>query len=373
MTPPPFLSTSGRDGIVLIVDDVEKNLQVVGELLTNQRYEVMFAASGQAALDRVAARKPDLILLDIMMPEMDGIEVCRRLQLDPSNQNIPIIFLTAANDDETAVKGLTEGAVDYITKPFNTAELLARVSTHVALKQSRDEARRVIREKNDLMSAVAHDLKNPLASIRIAARSLQSDLDGDPKSEMAAIISDSCEELLSLIEERLTKNAREAALMQLNVDAIDLREILTAVVQQNRPLAHEKKITLELALSGNDPIKALADYHAAAQIFDNLVSNALKFSPTGKSVVIELGGAESPEFVAIKVRDHGPGVSAEDRDKLFQPYQRLSAQPTAGESSTGLGLSITQDLVKRQGGRIGVEDTYEGGATFIVELPTTAL
>lgn len=373
MTPPPFLSTSGRDGVVLVVDDVEKNLQVVGELLTNQRYEVLFAASGQAALDRVSARKPDLILLDVMMPEMDGIEVCRKLQLDPTNHDIPIIFLTAANDEDTAVRGLTEGAVDYITKPFHAPELLARVATHVALKHARDEARRVIGEKNELMAAVAHDLKNPLSSIRLAAGALRKDLDSGPPREMAEVIVESCEDLLSLIEDRLTRNAREAALLQLNVTPVDLREVLQTVVQQNRPSAHAKDIDLQLELPGNTTLNVLADYHAATQIFDNLVSNALKFSPPGNCVTIEMGGAKTPEFVGIKVRDHGPGLSAEDRTNLFQPYQRLSAQPTAGESSTGLGLNITHGLITRLRGRIDVEDTVNGGATFVVELPSTAL
>lgn len=369
MTFPPFLSAGGRDGIVLVVDDVEKNLQVVGELLRDQRYDVLFATNGKSALDRVAARKPDLILLDVMMPEMDGIEVCRRLQLDPTSQDIPIIFLTAAKDDESAVRCLNEGAVDYITKPFNSAELLARVSTHVALKQSRDEARRVIGEKNELMSAVAHDLKNPLSSIRLAARTLKAELKSDPKGELADIIADSCEELLSLIEERLTKNAREAALLQLNIITIDLGEVLQAVVQQNRPAAYQKQIDLRLELPGQNPLNVLADYHAVAQIFDNLVSNALKFSPPGKQVVVTLSDAKDPGYAGVKVRDQGPGITAEDRPKLFKPYQRLSAQPTAGESSTGLGLNITAGLVERLKGRITIEDTTGGGATFVVELP----
>ena len=139
-------SSRSRDGVVLVVDDLEKNLQLLGELLSDQHYEVMLASSGASALERVQARKPDLILLDIMMPEMDGIETCRRLQQDPATQDIPIIFLTATNDSEMAVRGLSEGAVDYITKPFSASELLARVDTHVALKQSRDETRRRVTE-----------------------------------------------------------------------------------------------------------------------------------------------------------------------------------------------------------------------------------
>ena len=370
MTRAPFLSASGRDGIVLVVDDVERNLQIVGELLTQQHYEVMLATSGEAAIERVRARKPDLILLDVMMPGIDGIEVCRRLQLDPATQDIPIIFVTAAHDSDLAVQGLNEGGVDYVTKPFHAPELLARVATHVALKQSRDLSRRIIAEKNDLMAAVAHDLKNPLSSIRMAARSLRLGLTEDPRAEMADIIVESCEELLGLIEERLTRNAREAAIAKLHLSPIDLRVALQAVVQQNRPSAHAKNIELTLDWPGETVVHVMADFHALTQIFDNLVSNAVKFSPPGKPVTVLLGGSSAPGLSRVKVRDHGPGCSTADREKLFLPYQRLSARPTAGESSTGLGLSIARDMTVKMGGRIDCEDTEGGGATFWVELPT---
>ena len=223
-------SSRSRDGVVLVVDDLEKNLQLLGELLSDQHYEVMLASSGASALERVQARKPDLILLDIMMPEMDGIETCRRLQQDPATQDIPIIFLTATNDSEMAVRGLSEGAVDYITKPFSASELLARVDTHVALKQSRDETRRVIEEKNDLLATVAHDLKNPLTSIRVAALTLKRELAGTGPQELAEIIAESSDELLSLIEDRLAHSARGATPLQLNITTVSLAEILQMVV-----------------------------------------------------------------------------------------------------------------------------------------------
>lgn len=369
MTTPPFLSTSGRDGVVLIVDDLERNLQVLGEILSQQRYEVLFASSGESALERVEACKPDLILLDIMMPGLSGIEVCQRLKLNPATQDIPIIFVTAAHETSLVVKGLSEGAVDYVTKPFHAPELLARVSTHVALKQARDETRRVIMEKNDLMAAVAHDLKNPLGSIRIAARSLLEGLAGDPKCEMAEVIADSTDELLELINERLTRNARESELARLNLGTVNLGEVLASVVQQNRPAAHAKGIELNLALSPGDELLAEADYHAVAQIFDNLVSNAIKFSPAKLSVEILIGDAGLAGLRRIMVRDHGPGCSEADRKYLFKPYHRLSARPTGGESSTGLGLSIAENLARKMSGRMGCDDTPGGGATFWVDLP----
>ncbi len=368
MTRSPFLSSGGRDGVVLVVDDVERNLQIVGELLTQQHYEVMLATSGETALERIAARKPDLVLLDVMMPGIDGIEVCRRLKADPETQDIPIIFVTAAHDSELAVKGLTEGGVDYVTKPFHAPELLARVATHLELKHARDTSRRIIAEKNDLMAAVAHDLKNPLSSIRLAGRSLRQALEADERSEMADIIVESCEELLSLIEERLSRNAREAAVAKLNLGPLDLRDALKAVVQQNRRSAHAKGITLELEVPADTELRVIGDFHALTQVFDNLVSNAVKFSPSGRTVTVQVASPPTADAIRVQVIDRGPGLTADDKQRLFQAYQRLSARPTGGESSTGLGLSIAHDMVTKMHGRIACEDTPGGGATFWVEL-----
>lgn len=372
MTNPPFYLSSGRDGTVLVVDDVERNLQVVGELLAKQRYEVFFATSGPAALERVAARAPDLILLDLMMPGMDGIEVCRRLQCDPTTQGIPIIFLTADQEAETGVRALGEGAVDYITKPFHAPELLARVATHVALKRTRDEMQKIVAEKSELMAAVAHDLKNPISSVRFAALTLRDEgIDAaDPRHELVDTILDTCNEMLGFIEERLSRRAREVRLARLEAQPVDVAEVLGAVVRQNRSAAHAKSIPLELSLA--DPsaeTMVIGDYHALAEVFDNLVSNAIKFSPAGNPVTIGCSADSTAGSLRVEVRDHGPGCSNEDREKMFQPYTRLSARPTGGESSTGLGLSIAKNLVEKMHGAIGCDSPADAGALFWVRLP----
>src|SRR5262249_11632109 len=160
---------------ILVVDDVVQNLQVVGTMLRNEGYDVMPASSGPQALERVRVRLPDLILLDLMMPEMDGLEVCRRLKADPQNRQIPIIFLTASNEMEHLVKGFEAGAVDYVTKPFNGAELLARVRTHLELKLARERLREMNDEKNEFMGIAAHDLRNPLSAIRGYAEMMLED------------------------------------------------------------------------------------------------------------------------------------------------------------------------------------------------------
>ena len=156
-------SVPGHGGVVLVVDDVARNVQLLGATLSREGYEVLFATSGEMALERLQARLPDLVLLDLMMPGIDGLEVCNRIKQDPRTLHLPVIFLTAANEADIAAKALTEGAVDFISKPFNTAELLARVRTHVDLKRTRDELQRLLREGTCL---VLPDADKTLATVR---------------------------------------------------------------------------------------------------------------------------------------------------------------------------------------------------------------
>src|ERR1041385_7584080 len=182
MMNPAFASTaSPAKTRVLVVDDITKNLQIVGTMLRNAGYEVMPTTSGAQALERVRVQLPDLILLDLMMPEMDGLAVCERLKADPLARQIPIIFLTASNEMEHLVKGFEAGAVDYVTKPFNPPELLARVRTHVELKQARPRLREMNNEKNEFMGIVAHDLRSPLTAIYGFSEMIQQEPEMDSR------------------------------------------------------------------------------------------------------------------------------------------------------------------------------------------------
>lgn len=376
MKPAPLYASRARDGVVLVVDDIERNVQLVGELLTNHRFEVLFATSGPAALDRLTARIPDLILLDLMMPGMDGIAVCQKLRANPATADIPVIFLTAAHDAELAVKALNHGAVDYITKPFHAQELLARVRTHVELKRMRDNLRKVVAEKSELMEAVAHDLKNPISAVRFAALTLLGEAASrstETGRELLDTIVDASGDMLGMIERRLEKNARAAQLERLELAPVDLAEILGTVVQQNRATAHAKGISLTFEPGPGSRTFVLGDYYALCEVFDNLVSNAIKFSPAGRPVTVALMPGSTAGALRGEVRDRGPGITAEDRQNLFQAYRRLSAKPTAGETSTGLGLSIARALVEKMNGFVDCESVPGKGTTFWVELPQANL
>lgn len=358
-------------GVILIVDDLQRNLQVLGGILVSQQFEVMFATNGEAALARVEARRPDLILLDLMMPGMDGMEVCRRLKANPKTIDIPVLFLTAANEADLAARAIGSGAVDFVVKPFNTPELLARVRAHVALKRTRDELRRIILEKNELMSAVAHDLKNPISSLRFSALMLQEQgiKPPDRRAELVESMVESCDAVLAFIQDRLERSARTARLEQVSVHPLDLVEVMNIVLTQNLPAASQKEIDLAVDFPDEERIQVCADHGALCRVLNNLVSNAIKFSPPGRRVELAVTGPHQNNRIRTEVRDQGPGISEDDRNRLFQPYVRLSARPTAGESSTGLGLSIARDLVEKMGGEIGCESSRGEGACFWVTLP----
>lgn len=354
---------------VLVVDDIARNLRLLGSMLTEKHYEVLFASSGEKALERVAARKPDLILLDLMMPGMDGLELSRRLKADPEFMEIPIIFVTAAGETGIATQAMEAGAVDFVTKPFNKDELLARVRVHVRLKRSSDELYRIIAQKNELLSVIAHDLKNPIAAMRYGAFMLrdQGVTGDDPRGELVDSICETADRTLEFIDDQLTRNSRSLEMEQFQIEPVEPMSVVVPVIQENLMNAHRKKITLDLEIDDSMP-DILADQNALVRVLKNMVSNAIKFSSSNRTVLLEVAEGSKADCLRFSVRDQGPGLSREDQELLFRPYQRLSARPTSGESSTGLGLSISRDLVEKMNGVIGCDSVLGEGSTFWVEL-----
>jgi two-component system sensor histidine kinase/response regulator len=366
--PDTFTSESqgAARGVVLVVDDRIANVQVVGGILTREGYEVIAATSGEQALQRVAARPPDLVLLDVIMPGMDGFELCRRLQELPGTPP-PIIFLSAADEKDTIIRAFECGGVDYVTKPFNKAELLARVRAHVELKLTHDTLRRTFREKNELMSMVAHDLKNPLAAIRLNAMLLaeQTQAAGGVAAEMTASIVSVAEEMLRFIERFLSRKAGEAEQEHLLITPVDAGSVCTGIAGWER-VARAKDIRLTIT-PPDQPVTLNTDRRVLTHVLDNLVSNAVKFTPRGGRVEIR-SEAVNGSFVWT-VKDSGPGFTADDLKRAFTDYTRLSAEPTGGESSTGLGLAIARRLAGKLGATVEAATAPEGGAVLKLTLP----
>jgi signal transduction histidine kinase len=336
----------------------------------------MPATSGAKALEGVRLQLPDLILLDLMMPEMDGLEVCRRLKADPLTQPIPVIFLTASNEMQHLVKGFEVGAVDYVTKPFNPPELLARVRTHLELKHARDtilrygeELRRLNEEKDEFMGIAAHDLRNPLSAIKGYSEMMIEDaqaLSHRELEENGRRICDTASRMVEMVQNLLDVNAIERGELKLNLAPTSLGPALNQVIETQRPRSTLKQQTIHLE-SEAAPVVVLVDASVTVQVLENLVSNAVKYSPPGRDIFVRL--KKAAEGVRIEVQDQGPGLSAEDQKKLFGKFARLSAKPTGGEHSTGLGLSIVKKMVEAMNGQVWCESELGRGATFVVEFP----
>ncbi|HZL13413.1 MAG TPA: hybrid sensor histidine kinase/response regulator [Verrucomicrobiae bacterium] len=355
---------------ILVVDDQAVNIQIVGAVLGNLGHEIIPASDGVTALKRVALRMPDLILLDLLMPGMNGCEVCLQLKLNPDWKEIPVIFLSAADDKDLIVRALDSGGVDYITKPFNQAELISRVRTQLALKTARDRLKQLAEDKDELLGILAHDVKNYLGGMNMSAELLRERvgrLNDDRLKQLSENIFRSSAQALAFVKEFLA-NAAADYNFKPNLSRVNLVEIARTVIQQHQETARRKNIELKTDFP-SAPVNALADASALDQILDNLLSNALKFSPPDKKVFVSVRA--SGEKVEGVIRDEGPGFTPADKEKMFRRYGRLSARPTGGEPSTGLGLSIVHKLVEAMNGELLCESSPDQGATFTIRLPKT--
>jgi two-component system sensor histidine kinase/response regulator len=353
--------------MILVVDDQEANLRVVGTVLTQAGFEVVPATSGAQALKRLEARMPDLVLLDLLMPDMNGIETCRRIKADSRFTDLPVIFLSAADDSQHVVQALESGGVDYITKPFNKSELLTRVRTHVSLKKARDELRMLAEDKDEMLGILTHDLKNHLAGMRMSASLLADRSDELPArcATMAENIVQSTDRMLAFVKEFLANQTAERLTLKLR--PVDLVELVRSVHRHHAIAASVKEISV-LPCESDGAIVVTADFEALRQVVDNLISNAVKFTPAGGKISVNCRPGEG-RMAQFTVQDSGPGFTEADRARLFQRYGRLTARPTGGEPSSGLGLSIVKRLVEAMHGTITLESRPGEGAHFRVLLP----
>ena len=353
--------------LILVVDDQPTNIQAVGALLYRAGYDVMPALSGAQALERCEQRKPDLVLLDMRMPGMDGFEVCGKLRQSPRTQDVPIIFLTAAHEREVLVKAFEAGAVDYVTKPFVSAELLARVKTHLELKSIRDRLAQLAAERAELTQVVAHDLKNPLAGILMATETLAKVSLAAPQETALSGIRDSAHRCLAFIDEYLGRWAQSEQPRQMQLSCLRTQPILQDALAGLRPVAEADCIALQLAMHDDPPV--MSNARALRHIIDNLISNAIKYGAKDSSIEVEASVGRSG-MLRITVGDRGPGVPAEQHDNLFKRYVRLPGSEAA--HSSGLGLAISKEEAERMGGHLWYEDRDGGGALFSLVLPLAA-
>ncbi len=361
---------------ILIVDDNPVNLGVLSKALEPKGYMIQVAPNGETALIILSKSElPHLILLDIMMPGIDGYETCRRIKADELTRDIPVIFLTANNQTEDIVKGFEVGGVDYITKPFNHDEVNARIETHINLerfkknlKQKNLELEELNDIKNQFLGMASHDLRNPLSSIMGFSEMLKEDIDDLSKEERDEYLDTICsvsKQMLNLVNELLNVSVIESGKLQLKYINSSLKRLVETRIRLYEAPAGKKNIILKSNLE--DIPEFQFDPNRIGQVLDNLITNAIKFSPVGKRIHITLEKEEN--LCTVNIRDEGPGISQEDQSKMFQHFQKLSAKPTGGESSTGLGLAIAKKMVDAHNGTLGVKSALGEGANFFIKIP----
>lgn len=378
-------ATNGRQAApasatVLVVDDNPEIRDYVAGCLRGTHQTIM-AVDGQDALEKARDIKPDLIVSDVIMPLMTGYDLCRALKADRRLAHIPIILLTSRASLEEKLKGLEAGCDDYLTKPFSARELLMRSQNllnlssqkkvlralNQELRVTNEELREVSEMKSQLLRIAAHDLKNPLNGIREFAKILKEEIEsGTPSVELLDLIHVSSDQMLDMVSKILDSEMLESGQLELDMQPVSVARIAESVVRHNRPQAERKGETLLLHLDEDDPCLVVAAPDWLRDALDNLVSNAIKYSPFDKTIWVTV--KRHGDVVHFSVRDEGPGLTAQDKQKLFGKFQRLSATPTSDESSTGLGLSIVKQIVELHGGRVWAESEEGHGSTFTIEL-----
>ena len=369
---------------VLVVDDNPEIREYVAGCL-RQHYHVVKAFDGRDALGKARQLRPALLVSDVMMPNMNGYELCRAIKQDEGLAHTPVILLTSRATLDEKIQGLESGADDYLTKPFSAKELQVRARNllHLGLQQkalqklneelrhTNEELREVSQMKSQLLRIAAHDLKNPLNGIREFAKILKGEVAASaPGQEMLDLIHTSSDQMLSMVGKLLDSEALESGELVLSIEPVSLSKIAEEVVRRNRPQAQRKDETLILHLDENDLCLVEGSWEWLRDAVDNLISNAIKYSPLGKTIWVSVKRHEG--VVRFAVRDEGPGLTGEDKKKLFGKFQRLSAVPTSNESSTGLGLSIVKQIVDMHHGRVWAESEPGKGSTFIIELDALA-
>lgn len=375
---------------VLIVDDTPANVRVLAEYLDGHGFNVTVAQDGEEGLERARYGRPDLILLDAMMPGWDGFETCRRLKQDPATGDIPVIFMTALSDIGDKVRAYQSGGVDYITKPFHAEEVLARVNTHLALRnmqrqlQERNEAlEREVRERQraeqvlaersrelarsnaelERMAYIAsHDLQEPLrmvaSYVQLLERRYMGRLDADAH-EFIGYAVDGAQRMQALIDDLLTISRVDTKARPLR--QLELGEVLDAARRSLRIAIEERQAEIEVG-----PMPSVrGDAAQLTQVFQNLLSNAIKFCQANPPRIAISARREGPLW-RISVRDNGIGVPPEYRERIFGMFQRLHGRREY--AGTGIGLAICQRIVERHGGTIRAEGADGGGSDFVFTL-----
>lgn len=347
---------------ILVVDDSPDNLFLVQTILQEEGYEIVLAENGLVAIEKIKEIHPDMILLDVNMPEMDGYEVTKNIRENPNLPFIPILLITAY-DRANVVKGLDIGADDFIRKPVQVDELLARVRSLLRLKHTVDERDKIAKQREDFVSRLTHDLRTPLLAADRMLDLLQQGVLGELSPsilEILATMSRSNKNLMDMVNTLLEVYRFEAGRKKLMFLPINLEKLLKEVIQELSPLAKIKNINIILSASEN--IEIMGDYLEIRRVFTNILGNGIKFTDQGE---INVKIIKESHEIKINFQDTGHGISIEDQGKLFERFR----PGTHRGSNSGLGLHLSKLIIEAHHGKIEVKSTLNQGSLFSIIFP----
>lgn len=361
---------------ILIVDDVMSNVLLLKVLLTNEKFAIATASNGRQALEQVEKENPDLVLLDVMMPDMSGFEVAQHLKSNPNTADIPIIFLTALNSTADIVKGFQVGANDFISKPFNKEELIIRVTHQISLVAAKrlilsktEELQRTIAGRDKLYSVIAHDLRSPMGSIKMVLNmlilNLPSEKIGAEMYELLTMANQTTEDVFSLLDNLLKWTKSQIGKLNVVYQDVDLVEVTDGVIEIFSMVASLKKIRIHEMKP--EKMMVNADIDMLKTVVRNLLSNAIKFSKENSEVLVKM--EEVDGMAVVSVQDYGCGISEEGQKKLLHTDTHFSTFGTNNEEGSGLGLSLCKDFVVKNGGKLWFTSKEGEGSIFSFSIP----
>ncbi len=358
---------------ILVVDDTPANLRLLTNMLMGGGYKVRPVSSGQMALRVIQANPPDLVLLDVNMPDMDGYEVCRRLKADERWRDIPVLFISALTDTSDKVRAFEAGGVDYVGKPFQFEEVDARVRTHLelrrktlALEANISSLRELEHLRDTLTHMIAHDMRSPLLALQMSVELLGDMVPAtDPDAAtLAATARRGAAQVVDMVSQMLDVSRLESGKMELHRAPSDLVELARTAIATLRPLAAER--TVELVATS--AVQIDIDANLILRVISNLLSNAIKFTKSDGRIRIEVQLADGHPRVAVS--DDGPGIAAEHHHLVFEKFGQTTAGARSGGS--GLGLTFCRMAIEAHGGTIALESELGRGSTFWFTLPPAA-
>ena len=409
-----------RTNTILVVDDQPQNIRLIGTFL-RKYYNLLIAENGPKAIDTAISKQPDLILLDIMMPDMSGFEVCEVLKKNEITKEIPIIFLTAKTETDDILKAFEIGGVDYVTKPFNAMELMARIRAHIELKNSKEiikdqfeqlkqkneqlkktyedlehqaqhlnkrnmqliknetflrntneELKKLNEMKDRFFSIVSHDLRSPFAGILTMTDIIKNHANTFSKEELISMLqslNETAQQTYKFIEDLLEWSRSQMGRIQMNIVEEDLYTIVTGTILTLKQQAEIKNIEIDSRIQSGT--FAMFDKNMMATIVRNLISNAIKFTPKGGKITLKAEAIEKEgkRFIRLAVSDTGVGMTEQQVANLFSLDKVQSTPGTEKEKGTGLGIMICRDFINKMNGELSVESKLNEGTTFFVDVP----